>query len=312
LALGSVVLSLPADVGAKKKRKRHKVRAAPVVTQTQTVAVPRGTEGTVTASCPAGTGLLGGGFASSPFSASGGSNFVLDSRMSGPSSWTVRSVNSNPAAGSLTVDAYCRKGAPPLTEVAATTTLPAASPGNLPPGSAIAACPSGQPAVAGGFSSTAAPGGGGFLGPYPHSSFRLGIGTGWRAEALNNTGSAMSFTAFAYCAPIDRAETFANTSASGQNLPVAIDAPSCPTIPAKRRIKGKGHKKLKTKKTKPRQTSVLSGGFATSPPTINFTASTSGGIFVSQARVLSGVWHAAGISIGGRSAGLAASAECGS
>ena len=294
---------LAADADAKKRKKR-KPLARTVVTQTQTASVPSRSEGTVSATCPPGTTLLGGGFASSPYTAFSGSNFVVDSHRTGTSTWTIRSVNNSTAAGTLTVDAYCRRVDLALTEVASSATLPAGGFGFFPSGFTEATCPAGQYAVAGGFTSSAAISGTAFAGPYPFSSYRTAREK-WRVDALNTTSSARTYTALAYCSPLERAELAALTSVAGTNAPVAIDTQVCPRTPSPKR-KGKARRKRKRKRAA--QLSVLSGGFAT-PAGLGGTPIRA--IFVSQARTVNGVWHTAGVSVGDGPATLYGYAYCG-
>src|SRR5690349_21854760 len=149
-----IALCLPAAAVAKKK---HKAKLGPVVAVSQTQPVAVSTKASATATCPSKTVLVGGGYASTPLKPTGGSNFVTESRASGANGWTASAGNATgSSSGTITAQALCRKGAKPLTEASATSTLSpsASSSGPYTSGSQTATCPTGN-AVAGGFTSNA-------------------------------------------------------------------------------------------------------------------------------------------------------------
>ena len=285
-ALALALFAAPA-IDAKKKKKK---KLGPVVTVSQTISVPPDAILTATATCPAGTELVGGGFASAPYHHSSGSNFVVDSHRVALRGWAVRAANIASVNGTLTSEAYCRKGAKSLVEATTTTTLPAA-PGNPTQGDAVATCPAGQKAAAGGFSSTPAimPSAT-YRGTLPFSSYRDSTAT-WRVSALNTAPAPRNFTSHVYCSPALRAErASADVNVSGASAPASVDSPVCPKVKVKAKKKGK--------KPKRKPTSALAGGFLVSPPVIGPGPANSRGVFVSESRRVNGVWHVGGISIG--------------
>lgn len=288
-----VVLCLPTAAVAKKK---HKSKLGPVVTVSQTQAVPiRGARAGATATCPAKTVLVGGGFASSPFFASGGSNFVTESHASGANGWTASASDANGAnVGSITAEAYCRKGAKPLTQVSATSTLAGYGSTGYLSGSQSATCPSGS-AVAGGFASDANIEGTAFHGPLPTSSFPSSS-SAWRVDAFNTSPDPANFTAYAYCSKAARIPVSASASFSGAGTRTSVDAPQCPQA-----------KKKKGKKKKPRR-AVLAGGFQV-PLDLNTDPAT--GAFVAESHLVNGLWHVGGVSVDTGSASITAYGLCG-
>lgn len=301
IAALALALALPGGAAAKKKGKK---KPGPVVTVTQTAGNPVGTKVTVPASCPSGTELVGGGYAATPFT-TGGSNFVFESRRTGTGTWTVSALNASALAGSLVAEAYCRRGAPTLSEAAASTTLPAAVI-TFPEGQASASCPSGQNAVAGGFSA-AVDTGLGYTGAFVFASTRSAAGT-WAVSAMNtDSDDPRAFSSFAYCA-IAQSPSVASAivDVTGAGTPVAATTPACPKVKGKKR---KGSKK----KPKKKATSALAGGFITPKPDVGLGPGSSHGVFNFESRRSGTTWRASGNSLGTEpgASRLQATAYCG-
>jgi hypothetical protein len=275
-----IALCLPAAAVAKKK---HKAKLGPVITVSQTQPVAVGSEATAAATCPSKTVLVGGGYASTPFFPTGGSNFVTESRATGYNGWRASAADSNASnAGSITAEAYCRKGAKRLTELVAGPTVltpSASSSGPYTSGSQTATCPAGN-AVAGGFVGSAFITGMAFHGTLVYSSFPSSS-TSWRVDGLNTTTGASGLTAYVYCSKTARSVVSASTSFSGSGTTVSVDAPRCPQV-----------KKKKGKKT-PRR-AILAGGFQEN---LNLNTPPGSGAFIAESRLVSGLWHVGGISV---------------
>jgi len=184
----------------KKKSDLGKVR-------TETVSSSTTAEGdfvTLTAQCPKGTRVVGGGYATGTAD-DGGSislNVVLESRRSGGKAWTVSAYRDDavaPAGPTLPVsaEAYCRSGVGKVSEVSAAqganpTTTPLVPDAPCSPGKAI---------TAGGFA---------FAVPqfdssgyYFNNASRPIGNVGWSVEAGSGT-AGVSATALAYCQKRDK------------------------------------------------------------------------------------------------------------
>jgi hypothetical protein len=293
-----VALCLPAAAVAKKK---HKTKLGPVITVSQTQSVPVDAIVTAAATCPSRTVLVGGGYASSPFRPTGGSNFVTESRANGGgppagTGWVATSANNGSATGSITAEAYCRKGARGLTQIASVIPIgPSASTsGPYTSGSATATCPTGK-AVAGGFEAIGVPIGTSFRGTFVFASFPSSS-TGWRVDGLNTYTSSSRITAYAYCSKDARSVVSASTSFAGAGPSTSVDAPQCPQA-----------KKKKGKKKMPRRT-ILAGGFQQD---VNFNTAPGDGAFISESRLVGGRWHVGGISVLPGSGSVTAYGLCG-
>ena len=296
ILVAGLALALFAAPGADAKKKKRKKPPGPVVVVTKTIAVAPQSEGIATATCPKGTGITGGGFVSSPLAQSG-SSFVADNHRFG-NGWLVRAINASGAAstGSLTVEAYCRKRAPALTESTAVISLPPGGLGIFPNGAASATCPAGK-AAAGGFTSTAASVGGGYNGPYVFSSSRDGAAA-WRVAAGNTVNQPRTVTVHVYCSVKSLREVFSPTVPTGApNTQVSADTPICP--------------KVKTKKKKKKPGTPVAGGFFQQSLTVTLNPATSGGAFISESRRVGNVWHSQGVSVGNVPGSLRSSANCG-
>jgi hypothetical protein len=292
LMVAVLAMAFPAAAVAKKSPK-----LGPVFTVSQTQSVPIHTRVAAVATCPNHTTLVGGGFLSTPtFVALGGSNFVTESHRSGTNGWVASAADANSSTtGAIRVEAYCRKGAKPMTEVSTPSSLAAsASPsGPFTTGSAIATCPSGRLA-AGGFSSDAQIVSSRFQGALVYGSFPASTSQ-WHVDALNSATATAGYTAYAYCSSAQRKSVSASTSFSGTNAPAAVDSPQCP--------------KAKVRKSrKRRRTSALAGGFQGN---LNINTPPFGGPFVSESRRNNGLWHVGGTSVGTGSGTLTAFGLCG-
>jgi hypothetical protein len=185
---------------AKKKKKK----VTPVATFAASASVAPESSQSVTATCPAKKTLVGGGFASGPLEGPLGPDFgtlVSESRRDGASSWKVTALNYDiDTTGTVSAYAYCRKRAKPLTEALVTISNECAC---LPVVTAVATCPDGGRAVAGGFSVPFDLNDGG---GWTQASHRFGA-FAWRVDALDASANGALVTSYAYCAPRARTET---------------------------------------------------------------------------------------------------------
>ena len=100
---------------------RKSAKAITEVTASSPVAIGLGQPGSASASCPAGTRLVAGGFQST---STPGTKFVSlpqTSMSSSPSTWSVASVNNGAQSQTLTAHAYCLSGIRAPTVVSAET-----------------------------------------------------------------------------------------------------------------------------------------------------------------------------------------------
>jgi hypothetical protein len=269
----AALLLLPGSALAKKKHKKPK-GLGPVVTVT---AAGNSTSATgqlssATASCPAGTQALGGGF-SLPV----GSSSLLSVRESfraSPSAWKVSAVNIS-GSGAVTAYANCRRTTLQVTDSTGAAVVPGGAFGT---GTATAVCPSGGKLVGGGFQTLS--------GPAPDDwalvgeNLSSGAG-GWTARAINNSAVQNAVTAHAYCMSGIRTPTLVSATNS---LGVGLLGSSSSTTPACPKPK-KGKKKPK----KPRQL-LAAGGFAAPPPSPATVTP-----FFTDSRIGSGGWLATAV-----------------
>jgi hypothetical protein len=263
LACAFLVLAA-APALAKKKHKKHKAAGNPLVTVAAAgnTATNPGVISDATASCPAGTVVLGGGF-SAPFNASG-QLVVYQSYRSSPSAWSASAVNSA-GAGAVTAYAYCRKTSHPITDVVATGTVASGEGENS---QVEADCPAGAAAINGGFQTTLGPGANQFLipewsiggGPTPGGTPATGY---WHVAAQNSSAGAHTITAHVYCMAGIGLPGLHQDQGSLSVGPLGSlterSAPTCPSTPKpKKKKKGK-------KKRKPRARPTLSSGAFYSP-----------------------------------------------
>ncbi|HET9120685.1 MAG TPA: hypothetical protein VFN72_09125 [Solirubrobacterales bacterium] len=163
-------------------------RLGPVSSPHNTGFVSPGETETVTATCPKGNRLLGGGFQRTNFVTRGG-NYVTESRAASDRSWQVSGGAFGNFGGELTAIAYCLKaGSALVSEVDSETALPM----NESATTTTPACPGGSSMVGGGFSTS--PTGSALV-----SSAYFDPSGGWSATAFNEFGPTATLTAHAYC-----------------------------------------------------------------------------------------------------------------
>jgi hypothetical protein len=272
--------------GASAARNAKAKHAGAPLTRSTTIQLPPHQLLTATATCPGGTRAVGGGFSGSP----GGiePTVVTESRRSGGKSWIVSGLRASPlttATGSLTAIVRCRRGAPKISEVAESTSLPAATgPGDHPRATATATCPGKRRAISGGFSSEADPKQA--LAVLPQQSQRTSKGRAWSFTASHNNPAPRQLTAYAYCARARIKAKTGSVSLSGDLTTKSADTPPC----------GAG-------------LAPVAGGFLTSPATL-----AGGGdiVFVLASMPQGGGWRATGLHSGAKSTGkLQSFAYCG-
>jgi hypothetical protein len=283
LAACVLAASLPAAAGARKGGSRQ---AGSVITRSTTIQLSPHQLLTATATCPPGTRAVGGGFSGSP----GGiePTVVTESRRSGAKGWIASGLRASPlttTTGSLTAIVRCRSGAPKITEVATSTSLPAATgPGDHPRATTTATCPGKRRAISGGFSSEADPKQA--LAVLPEDSHRVSKGRAWSFTASHNNPASRRLTAYAYCARARVGTKTGSASLTGDLTTKSADSRPC----------GAGR-------------SPISGGFVTSPATL-----ANGGdiVFVLASMPQGGGWRATGLHSGAKSTGkLQSFAYCG-
>jgi hypothetical protein len=287
LATGLLLAGLaigPSAASAAKSGHRH--AAGSVVTRSTTIQLPPHQLLTATATCPGGTRAVGGGFSGAP----GGiePTVVTASRRSGARSWIATGLRASPlttATGSLTAIVRCRSGAPKISEVAASTSLPAATgPGDHPRATITATCPGKRRAISGGFSSEADPKQA--LTVLPEDSHRVAKGRSWSFTASHNNPASRRLTAYAYCARARVGSKSGSVSLTGDLTTKSADSQPC----------GGGR-------------SPISGGFVTSPATL---ANGGDSVFVLASMPQGGGWRATGMHSGAKSTGnLQSFAYCG-
>lgn len=146
----------------------------------------RGTPVTGIARCPKGQVLLSGGFQRTNFTEQGGS-YVTESRALGSRAWRVAGRTYGKFPGELVALAYCKRSKPLLSQVSATTNVPAGGLATVK----TRGCPGGRTLSSGGFSlngSTDA-----FIG-----DGSLNANDTWTQSAFGFFGPA-KLTAYGYC-----------------------------------------------------------------------------------------------------------------
>jgi hypothetical protein len=235
LALAAVAALGLTAVEASAKKKPKKKPKHPNITQVSAA----GTTGavfsttTVTASCPPGTRVVGGGFAASPPTPTGPVPSVYESRAVLPSAWQVRALETGSPGGAVNAYAFCekprkpkkqkkgkkkRKKVAPLVEVSAAGAVAGSA-----TGSAQATCPGKLTALSGGFSHPPPSSAGS---TFVSESRRVGT-NGWRASGFALGGPSSSITSYAYCGTGTRTESAATTTVAPapNSIGSALSAP---------------------------------------------------------------------------------------
>lgn len=270
-----VVAAVPA-AGAASAAKQVKGKPGKLAGRSTSVSLPPHQLGTAVATCPAGAKAVGGGFVGEP----GGvePTVVTESRRGGPRSWIVSGLRASALTttnGQLTAVVRCRPGAPKITEVAASTTIPAATgPGDHPSGAVTATCPGRRHAISGGFASEADAKNA--LAVLPQQSQRTAGGKAWTVAASHNNPAARQLTAYAYCARASVKKASDAVSLTGDLTTKSADAGPCGAR------------------------SPVAGGFVTSKATL-----ANGGdiVFVLSSLPHGGGWRTTGLHSGSKSTG---------
>jgi hypothetical protein len=179
---------------------------------------------TATATCPKRTRAVGGGFAV-PRPESGYSALVFESQKVGQRQWRASAQMSQASPftpKTITVDAYCRRGAPATTTVASTVPTPDGSPLHLNGPATSAPCPSNRRLTAGGFST-----------PPPLGDFGAAnavrrsepTGNSWTTEVESDNHES-GVSSYAYCAKLKRSQPHRAVAATATG---ANPAPSSST-----------------------------------------------------------------------------------
>jgi hypothetical protein len=252
-ALGCVGLAFALVAAPAQAKKKKKAGLGPVVTVTAPgTTPPTSSLSSVTATCPAKTKVVGGGF-SAPFNAAS-TAVVYASTRSSSRAWTVKWLTGTMTTGAATAYAYCRRGAKAIQDVTGTATLP----GTGTAASASAVCPAGKRLISGGFETTTGPSFGSF--GIVQDSNSTAANT-WTIREVNNTSGNQTITSHAYCtAGIKPKITSASQAANLSQLQsVTTQGQACPVS------KSKGKKAGASKgKKKPRRR-ASAGGFSQPP-----------------------------------------------
>jgi hypothetical protein len=187
----------PKKASAAKKKKRKVLR----ISEVSVAGSPAtsGNDSTATASCPAGTQALGGGFSSSPAPDLAGSTsfpVFFASYRSSPATWLSAFLNSGATAHAVTSYAYCAAGLK-LKETDATFTVPASSMAGIESKTLpTPSCPKGLALLGGGFNS-ARPAS---MGPLPIWTKSGPAGSTWEVGMYNISLVEDSLTSQGICA----------------------------------------------------------------------------------------------------------------
>jgi hypothetical protein len=241
---------------AKKKHKKKPASLGPVVTVSAVgnTTTAEGDESTATATCPAGTQAVGGGF-SAPI--------VTDtvivphtSFRSSVSSWTAVGHDRR-GIGAITAYVYCRNTKKHvISDVAESFGFTASSERKtLSP-----SCPAGTQLIGGGFEATGGTTPTAFV--VLQSNFASSP-SAWTVDGINNGSAAKTMTAHAYCMAQIKPPTFVSQSSTGLVDELAAVPSTTPGCPVPRKPK----KSKKSKKHKKPVTQLLSGGGFTVPTT---------------------------------------------
>jgi len=178
------------DTGSRLTAVAYCARGAVPVTASNTVAVAAHRNGSVTATCPAGTVVVGGGFDSgaSP------QHLELMVRLDRPTSvqWRVVLRNIAATATKITALAYCAAGPAPTVHTATVKM------GKNKGGTARASCPANTSLVFGGLIANS-PGAGHQAADLEAFSWTASSTKQWVVTAFNDGGSSGNLEALAYC-----------------------------------------------------------------------------------------------------------------
>jgi hypothetical protein len=156
----------------------------------KTVWIRTGQTKTVTARCPRGQFLVGGGFQRTNFRSDGG-NYITESKAAGQRAWTTTGSAYGSGQGELTAIAYCaRMKRPILTEVASS---PAPVGAGQSTSVTTAPCPNGKRLAYGGFSAQG-----------KNTFFADGFfnpNNTWTVSNYGFFGASPGLTAYGYCLP---------------------------------------------------------------------------------------------------------------
>jgi hypothetical protein len=217
----AVVLACTAPVASGSKLKTRSATA--------TVSGGAGTAVSVTAVCPHGTRALGGGF-STALPNSDHALLVFESRRIGHRRWRASAVETddNTAGDALTAYVNCRRVRRRASARTASASVTNTNSGPPFEHTAIASCPIGSKAIAGGFRVTPWEDGGRVL--IVDASRRVGSRR-WLVTSYNFGDAADGVeTAYAYCRPgkTPRARKTEGTLDSPFGTPTTVTSPRCP------------------------------------------------------------------------------------
>jgi hypothetical protein len=210
IALTALILDATAPADADQKGKNQK-RGILTTTAFGTVAGDRAIL-SATATCPKRTRAVGGGFAAAP-SGTGYSALVFESQKVGQRQWRASAQMSQASPftpKTITVEAYCRRGAPATTTVASTVPTVDAAPFHMNGPATSAPCPSNRRLT-----------GGGFATPPPLGEFGAAnvvrrsepTGNSWTTE-VESDNHASSVSSYAYCAKLKRSSPLTAVAAA--------------------------------------------------------------------------------------------------
>jgi hypothetical protein len=186
-------------VSGKKRKKRRKPLLITEVSATGSAATASGKQSTATASCPAGTLAIGGGYSSAPapnLTASSSFPVMWQSYRSSPTSWLSTFTNSGATAHTMTSYAYCAAGLN-VQEASASASLPASSMAGIQSTTLPSpSCSNGRALLGGGFTSTPPTS----MGPLPILSKSAAAGPAWEFGVYNLSGAPDSVSSVGYCA----------------------------------------------------------------------------------------------------------------
>lgn len=278
LVASCLVLLVPAEAGAAKKKPKPNLGPVSTVSAVGPVAAAPGAVSTATATCPAGTKAIGGGYAA-PFGPAAGGMVVIESYRSGDRSWTATGASTSGSAAT-TVEAYCRKTTKAVADVVSAVTLPA-----VPAATAATAatCPPGSKLVSGGFQGSRTAG---TAFAFPLTSLSASAGV-WSVLGINTSASsAQTMVAHAYCVPGIRQPKVLSAVATSVLAPAgspgSATSPKCPKP-----------KKPKKGKKKPPRRRLSGGGFSVPPPPATPIPA------VTDSRISGGAWLTAAANVSG-------------